>query len=187
MATGVGAIFFASANGVYSTITPVHSYGTITKGSSSAMNHIEVDVTQTRIEVWGTDAGASLKHLAGADLNLTFTQGLVWLNDVHYNARKAIEPCECGTQFDHSFAWDNLGFDGPKTYRDWGYDVPYANSATAGRTSQHGDVEVRARGLRDRQRTTNADRHGSQQGCCHRSEGGPERLLVLWHVDLGER
>ncbi|MGZ6982765.1 MAG: hypothetical protein ACXVH5_11400, partial [Ilumatobacteraceae bacterium] len=57
---------------------------------------------------------------------------------VHYNARKAIEPCACGTQYDHSFAWDNLGFDGPKTYRDWGFDVPYANVLGVG-TSQSGD------------------------------------------------
>jgi hypothetical protein len=71
-------------------------------------------------------------------MNLSCTQGLVWLNDVHYNARKAVEPCECGTQFDHSYAWDNLGFDGPKTYRDWGFDVPYANVANTAR-SQSGD------------------------------------------------
>jgi hypothetical protein len=82
--------------------------------------------------VWGTDAGASaLRLLAVADnLGLTFTRGLVWLNDVHYNARKAVEPCECGTQFNHTFVWDNLAFDGPKTYRDLGFDVPDANVAS---------------------------------------------------------
>ena len=101
----------------------------ITKGSSAAMNHFEVRVSTTRLEVWGTDAGApNLKLLAVEDIpgGLHFSQGLVWLNDAHYNARKSIEPCECGTQFEHSFFWDNLGFDGPKTYRDLGFDVPYA-------------------------------------------------------------
>ena len=95
------------------------------------MNHFEVRLSQNRMEVWGTDAGSSaLKQLAVADNSgLTFTKGLVWLDDVHYNARKAIEPCECGTQYNHTFAWDNLGFDGPKTYRDLGFDVPDANVA----------------------------------------------------------
>jgi hypothetical protein len=93
------------------------------------MNHFEVRISQNRMEVWGTNPGSSaLKQLAVADnLGLTFTKGLVWLDDVHYNARKSIEPCECGTQYNHTFAWDNLGFDGPKTYRDLGYDVPDAN------------------------------------------------------------
>ena len=79
--------------------------------------------------MWGTDPGStSLRQLAIVDnLGLTFTKGLVWLNDVHYNARKAIEPCECGTQWNHTFAWDNLAFDGPKTYRDLGFNVPDAN------------------------------------------------------------
>lgn len=124
--TGVDHIFMSSGD-VYSEIPMTH-YDQITKGSRGAMNHIEVYVSTTRIDIWGTDAGSTtLKHLAGGNMNLTFSQGLVWLNDVHYNARKAIEPGELGTQYDHSFAWDNLGFDGPKTYRDWGFDVPYAN------------------------------------------------------------
>jgi hypothetical protein len=125
--TGVGTIF-VTKNNVYS--EPVfNGTGCVTKGSLSAMNHFEVRISQNRIEVWGTDAGSSaLKQLAVADnLGLTFTKGLVWLDDVHYNARKAVEPCECGTQFNHTFVWDNLGFDGPKTYRDLGFDVPDAN------------------------------------------------------------
>ena len=138
--TGIDT-FFSSSNGTYSTVAATQ-YGTITKGSATQMNHFKVQVSQSRIDVFGSDAGSvTLKHLAGANLALTFSQGLVWLNDVHYNARKAIEPCECGTQFDHSFTWDNLGFDGPKTYRDWGYDVAYANAPT-GSASQHGDSLV---------------------------------------------
>jgi hypothetical protein len=93
--------------------------------------------------VWGTDAGASaLRLLAVADnLALTFTRGLVWLNDVHYNARKAVEPCGCGTQYNHTFAWDNLAFDGPKTYRDLGFDVPDAN--VPGAPAPEGDATRR--------------------------------------------
>ena len=106
------------------------------------LNHFEVRVSKTHLEVWGTDPGSgSLKQLAVADdLDLGLSKGLVWLNDVHYNARKAIEPCECGKQFEHTFVWDNLGFDGPKTYRDLGFDVADANIAKGGGTSQLGYV-----------------------------------------------
>ena len=133
--TGVGTIF-VTKNNVYSQ----PSFSTpecITKGSAAALNHIEVRVSVDRLEIWGTDAGAStLKQLAVADgLGLTLTKGLVWLDDAHYNARKAIEPCQCGTQFNHTFVWDNLGFDGPKTYRDLGFDVPDAR-IVADKTAQ---------------------------------------------------
>ena len=126
--TGVGLVF-VTKNNVYSEpsfTTP----NCVTKGSSTAMNHFEVRISQNRLEVWGTDAGSTiLKQLAVADnLALTLTKGLVWINDIHYNARKAIEPCECGTQYNHTFIWDNVGFDGPKTYRDLGFDVPDANT-----------------------------------------------------------
>ncbi len=129
--TGVGTIF-VTKNNVYSE-PAFNGVGCVTKGSFAAMNHFEVRLSQNRMEVWGTNAGSSaLKQLAVADnLGLTFTKGLVWLDDVHYNARKSIEPCECGTQYNHTFAWDNLGFDGPKTYRDLGFDVPDANVAGA--------------------------------------------------------
>ena len=55
------------------------------------MNHIEVRISTSRMEVWGTDAGGSqLKQLAVVpNLNLNFTKGLVWLTDTHYNAKKA--------------------------------------------------------------------------------------------------
>jgi len=135
--TGVGAVF-VTKNNVYSEPS-FKTPNCVTKGSARTMNHFEVRLSQNRLEVWGTDAGAgNLKQLAVADnLGLTFGQGLVWLDDVHYNARKAIEPCECGTQFNHTFVWDNLGFDGPKTYRDLGFDVP--DALQAGGTTLAGD------------------------------------------------
>ncbi len=135
--TGVGTIFVMKG-GVYSE-PPFSGVGCVTKGSARSMNHFEVRINVNHMEVWGTDAGsANLKQLAVADnLGLTLEKGLVWLNDVHYNARKAIEPCECGTQYDHTFTWDNLGFDGPKTYRDLGFDVP--DPGVAGVASPKGD------------------------------------------------
>jgi hypothetical protein len=147
--TGVGQLFVIT-NGVYSEPELIQYDNCIAKGtlpnqnSAGIMNHFEVRVSQTRIDVYGTDAGSStIKHLVGANVSLNFTQGLVWMDDVHYNARKAVETAASqaiGTQYDHSFAWDNLGFDGPKTYRDVGYDVPY-NTALGG-TSSNGEREI---------------------------------------------
>jgi hypothetical protein len=131
--TGVGGIFL-SQDYVFSEpaftkpncITEPTGYP-----GTRAMNHIEVRISTTRMEVWGTDpGGTTLKQLAVVpNLNLNFTKGLVWLSDTHYNAKKAAEPCECGTQVQHTFQWDNLGFDGPKTYRDLSFDVHDAHAA----------------------------------------------------------
>ena len=98
--------------------------GCITMGSpTGGLNHIELRISQNHVEIWGTDAGATtLKQLAVADNpNITMTKGLVWLEHVGYNA------CKFNTQCDHTFAWDNLGFDGPTPYRDLSFDVPDAN------------------------------------------------------------
>ena len=128
--TGVGR-FFVSRNFVYD--EPSYRIVDCVKKStatSPSLNHFEVRISQNRAEVWGTDPGSDdLKQLAVADnLDLTFTQGLVWLNDTHYNASKGGD----GSQTSHTFAWDNLGFDGPKTYRDLSFDVRDANASTGG-------------------------------------------------------
>ena len=139
--TGVGLVFVTTAN-VYSEPKFTET-GCVSKSvPGGPLNHIEVRVSRTRLEVWGTDPGSStLKQLAVADsLDLGLEKGLVWLNDVHYNARKAIEPCECGKQFQHTFVWDNLGFDGPKTYRDLGFDVADANIDEGGGISRLGHL-----------------------------------------------
>jgi hypothetical protein len=92
---------------------------------SGIMNHIEVRVSQTEIDVYATDAGvvaspATLRKIASfTNANLTFTRGLVWLEDAHYNADKGGAPSEKM----HTFIWDNVAFDGPFTYRDFSYDA----------------------------------------------------------------
>jgi hypothetical protein len=85
-------------------------------------NHYEVDVSQSQIQVFGTDAGttAPLKLLSTAAVNLTFTRGLIWIEDAHYNGNKF------NSQGTHTFSWDNVGFDGPVVNRDLTYDVPDA-------------------------------------------------------------
>jgi len=104
---------------------PVTIDGCVTKGvTNGGLNHFEVWVSQAQIDVYGTGpGGGALVHLATIAANLSFTKGLVWIEDVHYNAVKAREPCGCGTQKTHTFTWDNVGFDGPFTYRDLSYDV----------------------------------------------------------------
>lgn len=87
-------------------------------------NHIELRISTARVDVYGTDAftpGSALpplKHLASLPhASLTLTRGLVWLEDVHYNGDKF------NGQGTHTFAWDNLGFDGPVLPQDRAFDV----------------------------------------------------------------
>lgn len=98
--------------------------------AGGALNHFVVKVSQTHMDVYGTNPGSTaLVLLASANYNLSITRGLVWLEDVHYNASKDGYPVH---QSVHTFAWDNLGFDGPKTYRDAATDIPDSNTAANG-------------------------------------------------------
>jgi hypothetical protein len=78
-----------------------------------------------QIDVYATDAGvapspATLRKIAViTNANLSFSRGLIWLQDVHYNADKTDGP----SQREHTFVWDNVAFDGPFTYRDFSYDA----------------------------------------------------------------
>ena len=85
------------------------------------MNHFELRISQTGIDVYATDAGtqAPLKKIATiGNVTLPLTRGLIWLEDVHYNGDK--EGPDQGT---HTFTWDNVGFDGPRLARDLAFDV----------------------------------------------------------------
>ena len=96
---------------------------------SGVTNHIELRVSQNQIDVYAADAGKTspLKHIAVlTNANLTLSRGLVWLEDVHYNADKGGAP----SQRMHTFAWDNVAFDGPFTYRDLSFDALDANVPT---------------------------------------------------------
>jgi hypothetical protein len=84
------------------------------------MNHVELDVSQSQIDVYATDSGSStpLKHIALIpNANLTLTRGLIWLEDAHYNGDKF------STQRVHTFTWANVGFDGPVLPRDLGFEA----------------------------------------------------------------
>jgi hypothetical protein len=93
--------------------------------NSGITNHIEIQVNQNEIDVYATDAGvapspSTLRKIATiTNANMSFTRGLIWLEDVHYNADKGVAP----SQRQHTFVWDNVAFDGPFTYRDFSYDA----------------------------------------------------------------
>jgi hypothetical protein len=84
------------------------------------LNHFEVRLSQNQVQVWGSDAGQTdVRMIAEAtDVPMPLTRGLIWIEHWHYNAGKF------DTQRIHTFAWDNVGFDGPVLPRDLGFDVP---------------------------------------------------------------
>ena len=97
------------------------------------LNHFEIDVSQNQLDVYGTDAGTTtpLKHLATIpNVSLGFTRGLIWLEDVHYNGSKDLSYLDANGnhvfQGEHTFTWDNVGFDGPVLPRDLAFEVPDA-------------------------------------------------------------
>jgi hypothetical protein len=98
-------------------------------GPNGPLNHMEIRVAQNLLEVWASDAGSTaLRKIATiTNPNLSFSRGLVWLEDAHYNASKgACPPQYSGNpvcQDQHTFTWDNVAFDGPFTYRDFSYDA----------------------------------------------------------------
>ncbi len=106
------------------TVTPLDCV-TSPPDNSGVMNHVELRINQSQIDVYATDAGTTtpLKHIAVIkNANLTLTRGLIWLEDAHYNADKGGAP----SQRMHTFVWDNVAFDGPFTYRDLSFDAPDA-------------------------------------------------------------
>lgn len=90
------------------------------RSDGTTMNHIEVRISQNQVDVYASDAGTlNMHHILNIpNANLSFTRGLVWLEDVHYNGDK--DGPDQGT---HTFRWDNFAFDGPFTFRDASYDV----------------------------------------------------------------
>jgi hypothetical protein len=100
--------------------------------ASGIMNHVEVRVNQNEIDVYATDAGVAaspttLRKIASiTNANLQFTRGLMWIEDVHYNADKAtlgLGTAPSTSQSQHTFVWDNVAFDGPFPGRDFTYDA----------------------------------------------------------------
>lgn len=117
--------------------------GCVTKGSpNGGLNHIVIHISATHVDILGTDAGGTtLKPLATADIVMPMTRGVIWIEDVHYNA------CKFDSQCIHTFAWDNVGFDGPAPYRDLTFDVKDASPTSPGYDVGSGGTTVSAPGV----------------------------------------
>lgn len=102
----------------------------LSSGPNGGLNHIEIRISQNQIDVYASDAGTKNLHLINSitNANLSFTRGLIWLEDAHYNAEKAfIQDPTYPSQRIHTYTWDNVAFDGPATYRDLSFDVLDSN------------------------------------------------------------
>jgi hypothetical protein len=95
-------------------------------------NHVEVRVSSSGMKVFASDPGrrSSTRLIAHGKFNVPLTRGLVWLEDVHYNANKF------NSQQSNTFSWDNVAFDGPVLPRDLGFDV--LDNTTRGPAAENG-------------------------------------------------
>src|SRR5260221_6251983 len=106
----------------------IHQKGcaSLSSGPNGGLNHVEIRISQNQIDVYASDAGSRTLHLINTitNANLSFTRGLVWIQDSHYNAEKAhLQDANLPDLRIHTFTWDNVAFDGPATYRDLSFDV----------------------------------------------------------------
>ena len=104
----------------------------LSSGPNGGLNHVEIRVSQNQIDVYASDAGSRNLRLINTitNANLPFTRGLIWIEDAHYNAEKAFtQDPTVPNQKNHTYAWDNIAFDGPATYRDLSFDVLDATTA----------------------------------------------------------
>jgi hypothetical protein len=113
----------------------------LSSGPNGGLNHVEIRVSQNQIDVYASDAGSRTLHHINTitNANLSFTRGLIWIQDAHYNATKAFDANpSLPNQRNHTYAWDNVAFDGPPTYRDLSHDVLDNNVALGGGVFQIG-------------------------------------------------
>jgi hypothetical protein len=108
----------------------------LSSGPNGGLNHIEIRISQDNIDVYASDAGSRTLRLINTirNANLSFTRGLIWIGDYHYNAEKEFHPDDplFPNQRNHTYAWDNVAFDGPATYRDLSFDVLDRTTALGG-------------------------------------------------------
>jgi hypothetical protein len=118
----VSNIFIEKDYAIVSTPSPPDSILKCFKTEEEVLNHIEVHISQTKIEVFASDAGdpMSFRSIAVADhLSLPLTRGYVSFQHTHYNAAKSgLLPAYT------TYHWDNVGFDGPSYATPRAYEVP---------------------------------------------------------------
>lgn len=110
--------------------TPFTSEDCPIEGEQGYLNHFEVTVSQSRIEVYGTTYSedgvtfgeAQLLH--AADVDLPFSRGYVHIT-VHNHASLKYSADGLGKLYDAWFGrWDNVGFDGPIVENWREYEAP---------------------------------------------------------------
>jgi hypothetical protein len=99
--------------------------------SQGSLNHFEVQVSQTQVNVYGSDFSTdngqtfpNYKLLYSANINLPFTRAYV-----HFNAKNHAT-LKYGFGPDAVFHWDNLGFDGPVITAPSAYEIPDNTTTT---------------------------------------------------------
>lgn len=123
---GVSPINVMTYIGYVPVILP--SVGTVgcTSVSPGAMNHYEIQLSQTHIDIYATDYStdggqtfpSTLHHIYSAAIALPFTRGYV-----HISARNHAT-IKYGFGPDAIFHWDNIGFDGPVIKNTQSYEIP---------------------------------------------------------------
>jgi hypothetical protein len=97
------------------------------------LNKFQFKISQNRIEVWASDAGATdptdLVRIAEADVNLPFTRGYVHVSHVHYNAEKV------DVSSFQTYQWARVSFDGPVLATPRAYEIPDPLSNFPGTTA----------------------------------------------------
>ena len=104
------------------------------------MNHVELVISAGSMSVYMSDAGTLTMHLlASASFPLPLTQGLVWIEDQHYNGSKYCQLAPGGQcQQTDTFEWSDFAFSGPLEPRDLGFQVPDNTAAGPAETSGDG-------------------------------------------------
>ncbi len=109
----------ANYDPTYLNPTAIRGCVALASGPDGALNHVEIRLSASGIEVYATDPGSSsLVWISTLSRTLPITRGLAWINDAHYNGNK-----DGAGQGTNVFTWDNFGFDGPFTYQDRSFDV----------------------------------------------------------------
>jgi hypothetical protein len=118
---------------VPTTVTPTFSVNgaNCARTRTGSLNHFEVRVSQTSLEVWASDFSndngntfPNFRRIYAGNLNLNFSRGYV-----HISARNHAT-VKYGFGEGAVYRWDNVGFDGPVLPMGRGYEVPNNNSST---------------------------------------------------------
>lgn len=102
------------------------------------LNHFELKLSQTRLELWATSVSedgvnfGTASLVASADLGLTFTRGYVQLVARNHATTKYWTSANPADAHDAWIVrWDNVGFDGPLINNTREFEVPDALAPTA--------------------------------------------------------